>query len=220
MFYRSNPVASRSSATGLDGSLSIPKREESFSSRLSNAFNSSSLSDFSRSSSSLEKGFCTSFLTFSYCVFIKAGKSSNGIVYLTVYKGEAFHFDEVNCTAQYCLPVADVNLSAEGLPVKIKVKGYDGSTESVLKITDVSYAYEKEYPPQLKITFSGQKIDGNSSSYDIISYKLYDSNRYLIDSNNVYLDSLNTGDKFKDDSIVVYDITPGENYTLQFTEYN
>lgn len=151
---------------------------------------------------------------------IKAGKSSNGIVYLTVYKGEAFHFDEVNCTAQYCLPVADVNLSAEGLPVKIKVKGYDGSTESVLKITDVSYAYEKEYPPQLKITFSGQKIDGNSSSYDIISYKLYDSNRYLIDSNNVYLDSLNTGDKFKDDSIVVYDITPGENYTLQFTEYN
>lgn len=113
---------------------------------------------------------------------IKSGKSNNGTVYLTLYKGDAVRFDEVNCTALYCLPVADVNLSAEGLPVEIKVKGYDGSTESVLKITDVSYVYEKEYTSQLKITFSGQKIDGNSSSYDIISYKLYDSDGYLIDS--------------------------------------
>lgn len=151
---------------------------------------------------------------------IKSGKSNNGTVYLTVYKGDAVRFDEVNCTALYCLPVADVNLSAEGLPVEIKVKGYDGSTDSVLKITNISYVYEKEYTSQLKITFSGQKIDGNSSSYDIISYKLYDSDGYLIDSSNVYLDSLNAGDKFKDDSIVVYDITPGENYTLQFDEYN
>lgn len=151
---------------------------------------------------------------------IKSGKSNNGIVYLTVYKDDAVRFDEVNCTALYCLPVADVNLSAEELPVEIKVKGYDGSIESILKITDVSYVYEKEYTPQLNITFWGQKIDGSSSSYDIISYKLYDSDGYLIDSDNIYLDSLNTGDKFKDNSIVVYDITPGENYTLQFAEYS
>lgn len=151
---------------------------------------------------------------------IKSGKSNNGTVYLTVYKGDAVRFDEVNCTALYCLPVADVTLSAEGLPIEINVKGFDGSTESVLEITDVSYTYEKEYIPQLKITFSGQKIDGDSSSYDIISYKLYDSDGYLIDSSNVYLQSLSAGDKFKDDSIVVYDITPGESYTLQFAEYS
>lgn len=151
---------------------------------------------------------------------IKNGKSNNGTVYLTVYKGDTVRFDEVNCIALYCLPVADVQLTAEGLPVEIKVKGYNGSTKSILKITDVSYVYEKEYTSQLKITFSGQKTYGNSSSYDIISYKLYDSNGYLIDSGNVYLRSLNDGDKFKDDSIVVYDVTPGENYTLQFTEYN
>ena len=151
---------------------------------------------------------------------IKSGKSNNGTVFLTVYKGDTVRFDEVNCTALYCLPVADVTLSAEGLPTKIEVKGFDGSTESVLEITDVSYTYEKEFTSQLKITFSGQKIDGNSSSYDIISYKLYDSDGYLTDSSNVYLQSLSAGDKFKDDSIVVYDITPGESYTLQFTEYS
>lgn len=67
---------------------------------------------------------------------IKSGKSNNGTVYLTVYKDDDVRFDEVNCTALYCLPVADVQLTAEGLPVEIKVKGYDGSTESVINITD------------------------------------------------------------------------------------
>lgn len=151
---------------------------------------------------------------------IKNGKSNNGTVYLTVYKSDTVRFDEVNCTALYCLPIADVQLTAKELPVEIKVKGYDENTESVLKITDVSYVYEKEYTSQLKITFSGQKTYGKNSNYDIISYKLYDSNGYLIDSGNVYLKSLNAGDKFKDSSIVVYDIIPGENYILQFTEYS
>lgn len=151
---------------------------------------------------------------------IRNGKSNNGTVYLTVYKGDTVRFDEVNCTALYCLPVADVQLTAEELPVEIEVKEYDGSTKSVLKITDVSYVYEKEYISQLKVTFSGQKTYGDSSSYDIISYKLYDSEGYLIESSNIYLKSLDSGDKFKDDSIVVYDITPGESYTIQFTEYS
>lgn len=151
---------------------------------------------------------------------IKSGKSNNGTVYFSVYSDDTVRFDEVNCSALYCLPVADVQLKAKELPVELKVKGYDGSTESVIKILDVSYDYEKEYTSRLKITFSGQKTYGNSSSYDIISYKLYDSNGYLIDSGNVYLKSLNEGDKFKDNSIIVYDVTPGENYTLQFVEYD
>lgn len=151
---------------------------------------------------------------------IKSGKSNNGTVYLTVYKDNTIRFDEVNCSALYCLPVADIQLNTQGLPAEIKVKGYDGSTESVINITDVSYVYEKEYLPQLKITFSGEKTYGNSAGYDVISYKLYDSEGYLVDSNIVYLQSLTMGDKFKDDSIIIYDITPGENYALQFTEYS
>ena len=149
---------------------------------------------------------------------IKSGKSDNGTVYLTVYQGDTVRFDEVNCEALYCLPVADVNLSAEGLPVKINVRDYDGSINSVLKITDVSYVFEKDVS-WLKITFSGEKIDGRSSTYDTITYKLYDSDGYLVDSSNVYLSSLSVGDKFKDDSITIYDVVPGENYTIQFTEY-
>jgi len=68
---------------------------------------------------------------------IRNGKSNNGTVYLTVYKGNTVRFDEVNCSALYCLPVADVQVTAKGLPVELSVKGYDGSIESILKITDV-----------------------------------------------------------------------------------
>ena len=41
----------------------------------------------------------------------------------------------------------------------------------------------------------------------------------MVDSGNVYLNSLNQGDKFKDESIIIYDLIPGETYTLKFTEY-
>lgn len=152
---------------------------------------------------------------------IKEGKSESGTVYLTVYKDNVISFDEVNCSALNCLPISAVTLTTDPLPISINIKGYDGSVESKIEINDVSYVYEKSITPQLKITISGVKTYGTkSSSYDMISYKLYDSNGYLVDSANVYLSSLEKGDKFKDDSIVIYDITPGENYSLKITEYD
>ena len=54
----------------------------------------------------------------------------------------------------------------------------------------------------------------------MISYKLYDSAGYLVDSGDIYLSSLSPGDKFKDNSVIIYDITPGESYTFQLSEYN
>lgn len=89
---------------------------------------------------------------------IKNGKSNNDTVYLTVYKDDTVRFDEVNCSALCCLPVADVKLTAKELPVELNVKGYDGNIESVIKITDVSFVYEKEYIPQLQITFPVKKF--------------------------------------------------------------
>lgn len=78
---------------------------------------------------------------------IEPGLSSNGTVYFTVYKGDSVRFDEVDCMALYCLPVRDIELTVENLPVELKVKGYDGSTESIIKITEASYSFEKEYMP-------------------------------------------------------------------------
>ena len=54
----------------------------------------------------------------------------------------------------------------------------------------------------------------------MISYKLFDSAGYMIDSGNLYLSALSAGDKFKDDSVVIYDIVPGEAYVFRLSEYN
>ena len=156
---------------------------------------------------------------------IAEGTSTNGTVYLTIHKDDTIRFDEVNCKALYCLPIKDVALSAEPLPVELSVKGFDGKTESTIQIDDIAYDFDGSISPILKITLSGVKTYSNEKSaykspYDIISYKLYDSGEYMVASGNVYLSSLAVGDKFKDDSIVIYDVKPGESYVLKLTEYD
>lgn len=152
---------------------------------------------------------------------IAPGISSSGKVYLTVYKDNSIRFDEVSCEALYCLPIKDIQLSCDSLPVELNMKDYFGNTESTIQINDVTYNFDKDYLPQLEITISGEKTYGtNGAGYDIISYKLYDSDDYMVDSGNVYLSSLSAGDKFKDSSIMIYDITPGMTYIIKFMEYN
>lgn len=41
----------------------------------------------------------------------------------------------------------------------------------------------------------------------------------MVDSGSIYLNSLNQGDKFKDESIIIYDLIPGETYTLKLVEH-
>ena len=132
---------------------------------------------------------------------IKAGKSASGKIYFTVYKENAVQFDEVNCDALYCLPIEDVQVTFDSFPLDLKVKDFMGSTASVIQIQGAEFKFDKDYSPQLTIAITGEKKSGNSDSgYDMISYKLYDSAGYLVDSGNIYLSSLSAGDKFKDDS--------------------
>ena len=151
---------------------------------------------------------------------IAEGYSSSGTVYLKVYKDDTATFDEVNCKVLYGLPTKPIKLQAEALPIELNIKGYDGKIKSKIRIDDVSYSLDNSILPWLTVTISGIKTYGSSnSSYDIISYKLYDNAGYMITSGNVFLSSLDAGDKFKDNSITIYDIKPGENYTLKFSEY-
>lgn len=152
---------------------------------------------------------------------IAPGTSSSGQVFITVYKSDIVRFDEVNCSALYCLPIGDVRLAFDSFPLNLKVMGFDGTTESIIQINDASYEFEKDYSSQLNITIYGEKTYGNSDSgYDIIGYKLYDSDNNMVYSGSIFLSSLSEGDKFKDNSTVIYDIVPGESYTLKFVEYN
>lgn len=152
---------------------------------------------------------------------IRAGNSENGKVYFTVYKENEVQFDEVNCGVMYCLPIKDVKVTFDSFPLELKVKDFMGDTASIIQIQGAEYKFDKNYSTQLAITITGEKKSGASNSgYDIISYKLYDGSNYMVDSGNIYLSSLSVGDKFKDNSVVIYDITPGESYTFRLSEYN
>ena len=154
---------------------------------------------------------------------IQDGVSSNGTVYFTVSSGNAFSFDECNCKALYCLPVKGIRVTVSPLPIELQQRGYDGSISSKLNITDVQYTIDSRSGLSSgTFTISGEKTYGSSSAfnYDIISYKLYDHEGYLTNSGQVYIGtSLSVGDKFKDSSLVIYDLTPGEDYSLQLLDY-
>lgn len=149
-----------------------------------------------------------------------AGKSASGKVYLTVHKDNTVQFDEVNCNAWYCLPIEDVQVTFDSFPLDLKVKDYMGGTASVIQIQGAEYKFDREYSPVLSITITGEKTSGNSNfGYDMISYKLYDSAGNMVESGNIFLSSLSVGDRFKDHSVVIYDVIPGESYTFQLFEY-
>lgn len=151
---------------------------------------------------------------------LQKGNSSSGKVYLKVYNNDYYLFDEVNCSALYCLPVKDISVVADGLPKEVMVNSLFGELESKLKINEVSYSVENNFTSKLKIIVMGEKTYGKSNSgYDIISYKIYDHEGYVADSGTIMLYSLSKGDKFKDDSVVFYNAKPGENYTIKFFDY-
>lgn len=150
---------------------------------------------------------------------ITAGKSADGKVYLSVYKDGDFAFDEVNCTAFNCLPIAEVSVVGENLNTAISVKDYSGKVVSELKIEEVTYTFDKLISA-INISVSGTKISGDkNNTYDNISYKVYNSGGFVVDSSSIYVNNISAGDKFKYDSIWVYHAVPGETYKIVFEEY-
>ena len=152
--------------------------------------------------------------------YLKKGVSSSGKAYLKIYKKDVVTFDEVYCDALYCLPVKDVTVVCDLLPVELQMKDYSGRTEGVIRVEEVTYNYSSDIITKLDIELAGTKTQGGSNSYDYFTYKLYDSNGFMIDSGSVYLLSLTAGDKFKKEISVYEDLTPGETYTIKFEEYS
>ena len=150
---------------------------------------------------------------------IMPGRALDGTVYFTVYNDKAFLFDECNCQALYNLPVKDIVFLADGLPLKIEQKAYDGSIGSVLQIESIDCETETNYLISSTITIFGQKTYSGPQDmgYDHVAYKIYDSENYMVESGTVYLNGLGEGEKFRDDSLTIYDLMPGETYTISFS---
>ena len=148
---------------------------------------------------------------------IRAGKTSSGTVYVTVYNS-SFRFNELNISTSR-LPIEEIKIVSE-LPAEVTIKDVSGKVKSVIRIEDVSSAEANTLlGTNTKITLSGTKTFGDTTAaYDIVEYKVYDSGGYMISYGKVYLSNLGKDDKFRDDSITVKDLTPGETYTIRFFE--
>ena len=148
---------------------------------------------------------------------IQPGSSTEGTVYFTVYKGDYLGFDECNAPAIYCLPVKEITVQAEGLPQEVAVKDYMGKRSAVLRIDSVTCKTEDSLSgDSVTLEIAGQKLSGGESMFDSFGYKVYDSTGYMVESGTVVLQSLSAGDKFKDNSILLFDLTPGECYQIKF----
>lgn len=151
---------------------------------------------------------------------ISPGKAADGTIYFTVHKDGVFLFDECNCKIWYDLPIKDFSIIAENLPTEVTVNAYDGSIQSKITINSVDCEVDAGILPTVTVVISGEKTYGSGSSmHDMFNYKLYDSEGFMVKSGTIFLNSLDVGDKFRDNSLLLADITPGEQYTLKFSNY-
>lgn len=149
------------------------------------------------------------------------GVSSSGKAYLKVYREEIVEFDEVSCDVYYGLPVKDVKLVCDELPMEVNIIDYSNRVEGAVRIDEIKYSSDCSFSTvNLEIEVLGVKIKGKTSSlYDIINYKIYDSQGYRVKDGSLYLSSLSEGDKFKEKISIYSGITPGETYTIKFEEH-
>lgn len=151
---------------------------------------------------------------------ITPSSSSEGKIYFVVY-GDDYYFDESTLNA-YDLPTKPIQVTTETLPQKVNFLSYNGSICTTTRIDSITY--EVIYDDTLYIYFAGEKTydsDGNNASNSCnFTWKLYDSEGYLIDSDTIFISGLTVGDKFRDEIGYAFDcIESGVSYKIEITDY-
>ena len=142
------------------------------------------------------------------------GTSSEGTVFFIV-SGSSFAFDECSIEILDDLPLKAIDIRADQLPVELNIQDYGSASHSTIRIDEVSVIQDEYLPDQAVIVLQGEKIRG-SGTYDSFDYKLYDSDEQLVDNGIVMLSGLSEGERFEDDSLMLFYLVPGERYTLRF----
>lgn len=142
---------------------------------------------------------------------IKSGYSNIGTLYYKVYNSYVSfdtiskELDDLDWTVEVELP---------DLPKTITYSGY--SYSSMCKVTQITYKVSGD---DITFYFEGEKTyDSNGNNYNSsckIGWKLYDEDNYVLDDGTLYTNSLATGEKFKNESVNIYNcIEPGKSYKL------
>lgn len=154
---------------------------------------------------------------------ITKGDTENGTIILNVTTetfGYTFENYEIDIDdLPYNSPSSKCSLSLPQLPLTINEYNWNNEIDSTIKIDGIEFKWEEQYDGScsLNLIFSGEKTYGENG-YTYISYKLYDSENYIVDSGAFMTDRLSKGDKFKNMEETIYSLQPGV-YRLEITDY-
>lgn len=137
-----------------------------------------------------------------------------GTVFFTV-TGASFAFDVWSIEILDDLPLKAIDIRADQLPVELNTQDYGSAAGSTIRIDEISVILDEYLPDQAVIVLQGEKIRG-SGTYDSFDCKLCDSDEQLVDNGIVMLSRLSEGERFEDDSLILFGLVPGERYTLRF----
>lgn len=114
-------------------------------------------------------------------------------------------------------------LKIPSLPLSTKYVGSKG-TYTIVKITDISYHFDGTFRT-LFIDITGEKTydyEGNDANNTIrATFKLYNSEGYVIDNTDFFVEELKVGEKFRNKEIRFYHIPENcTSLTLEITDYD
>ena len=154
---------------------------------------------------------------------ISPGTISTGKLYYRVtdfYGGVFFKTTEYSVSISD-LPLKETSLELPKLPQSVTCYSSNQTIRHSCTVTDASYKMDGN---RMTVYLSGQKTydkegSGRSSSC-LISWKLYDSEGYVVDSGTCYTSSVSEGEKFRNAEINIYNLDIGGSYRLVLTNTN
>ena len=155
---------------------------------------------------------------------ILEGSTESGKIVLNV-TGEEYQFllfenYEIDAYDLPCKAPSDkCSISIPALPLTVNEYNWRDEIDTTIRIDSIVSEWDDNYDGtcDLKLTFSGEKTYGDND-YSYISYKLYDSEGYVVDSGVFITDKLSSRDKFKNMEERIYNLDPGT-YRLEITDY-
>lgn len=148
---------------------------------------------------------------------ILKGRSEEGRVCLQVYQNGKELFPAVYANA-YSLPKLKPKIKCEELPRTIVSAGYYKNSDSELLLSGFSYTVN-EGENSAEVVLSGEVIREGETFFDWYYARAFDSEGKLFDSAQLSYEGLSAGDTYST-SFTLYNLTPGEEYTIIFEEYN
>lgn len=107
-------------------------------------------------------------------------------------------------------------VNSPSLPKTINEYSSNGKIKTSCTITEITY---KVFDDRLNIYFTGEKTnDAEGTGYARsckISWRLIDSEKYVVATGTCYTESIKIGEKFKDEVDFAYHIDPEETYTIE-----